>query len=261
MVGSYDMFDRVDYTSPSEWSSRNGEQIDTEQIHHTAYPDDEGSRRLMDKGGRSVSANGLLLQDGTLVEVVPVQYRAHTSASGYDRRSLTIEVVNQSGGPEWRISEKQRVRLAKLAQDMHRHGLLGGLNRRYIIGHNETPGSYPTACPGPDMNVDHIAALAAGPTIGAPPTPTIPPIRKETTMHLAYIPKAAPDGKGTLFLLFGEKFYLEFTGQPAADAFARQIGGNAAPASRSFFDKIARQQGITERVEVVILDDEATPIE
>jgi hypothetical protein len=163
-VGYLGLADRTDHTASSEWSSRQGEAVTTLQVHHTAYPSDTGSRALMDPGGRTVSANYLLLKDGTLVEVVPGQYRAFTSASGADRYCLTVETVNQTGSPEWGISETQRKRLAKLAADMRRAGLGINPGRRGvggIIGHSETPGSYATACPGPDMNLDHIAAMAA----------------------------------------------------------------------------------------------------
>jgi hypothetical protein len=80
--------------------------------------------------------------------------------------------------------------------------------------------------------------------------------RKEETMHLAHIPNGAPNGKDHLFLQYGEKFYMEFVGQAAANAIASQIGGGSAPGSRSFFDAIKRAQGITRKVEVVILDDD-----
>jgi len=180
-VGYLGLFDRVDHTAASEYASRQGETITTLQVHHTASTSDEGARRLMDPGGRTVSANGLLLRDGTLVEVVPGQYRAYTSASGADRYCITVETVNQTAHPEWGISEMQRVRLAKLAADMRRAGLPINPGRRGvggIIGHNETPGSYATACPGPSMNLDHIAAMAGSIPAGGTPTP----IEQEDTL-------------------------------------------------------------------------------
>ena len=78
---------------------------------------------------------------------------------------------------------------------------------------------------------------------------------REDTMQLAHIPKGASNGKDALFLLFGEKFYLEFTGQEAANALSVQIGGNSAPVSRSFFDAVARAQGIANPVDVVNIAD------
>jgi hypothetical protein len=146
--GSLDLYDRVDLTAPSESSPRQ-RAVSILQPHHTAYPSDEGSRRLMDAGGRTVSANGLLLRDGTLVEVVPLNRRAFTSASSFDESCLTVEMVNQTGSPEWGLSDAQHRRMGKLRADMTRRGL--GTNDA-IVPHNRVPGSYPTACPGPSYN-------------------------------------------------------------------------------------------------------------
>lgn len=163
-VGSYGLADTVNLTADSEYDPR-ARAITTEQIHHTAWANDAGCRALMDPGGRTVSANYLLLMDGRLMEVVPLGMRAYTSASGFDHESVTIEVVNQTNGPEWGISEKQRQRLATLARDLRALGLIRHLNRGVggILGHFEVPGTYATSCPGPDMHLDHISWLANNP--------------------------------------------------------------------------------------------------
>lgn len=160
MAGSLNLFDSVQYTAASEYGSRQGEQIDTLQIHHATMTSLSGLIGLMQPGGRTVSANGALGTDGHLVEVVPLDKRPFTSATGYDRRSLTVEVCNTSLSPSWGISEECRLRLARLAVQMYRKGLLGSLTRNHIIGHYEVPGTYATACPGPDMNLDRIVAYA-----------------------------------------------------------------------------------------------------
>jgi hypothetical protein len=59
--------------------------------------------------------------------------------------------------------------------------------------------------------------------------------KEEPKMMLCHKPQ--PDGS-LMFLLFGDNFYLEFTGQDAANAFAGQIGSSSAPVSQSFFDKV-----------------------
>jgi hypothetical protein len=71
-----------------------------------------------------------------------------------------VECCNTTLHPEWGISAATRTRLAQLAVDMFRAGLLGSLTRTHIIGHSEVPGTYPTACPGPDMHLDAIVAEA-----------------------------------------------------------------------------------------------------
>jgi hypothetical protein len=66
------------------------------------------------------------------------------------------------------------------------------------------------------------------------PTPT-PHKKDENKMNLCHI---AGTGR---FLLFNQAFYLEFTGQDAANAFAAQIGGNSAPVSQLFWDLVKAQ--------------------
>lgn len=160
MAGSENLFDSVQITASSEYSSRQGEKIDTLQIHHATMTSLSGLISMMQPGGRTVSANGALGNDGHLVEVVPLANRAFTSASSYDRRCLTVETCNTTLSPTWGISEASRLRLARLAVDMYRKGMLGSLTRKHIIGHYEVPGTYATACPGPDMNLDRIVQLA-----------------------------------------------------------------------------------------------------
>lgn len=162
MAGSWGLSDSVDYTALSESSPRN-RGIDTLQIHHATTTSLSGLIGLMQPGGRQVSANGAMGNDGHLVEVVrTVDRRAFTSASAFDNQSLTVEVCNTTLSPTWGISEASRIRLARLAVGMYRNRILGGFHRGIggIIGHYEVPGTYATACPGPDMNLDHIAALA-----------------------------------------------------------------------------------------------------
>ena len=60
-------------------------------------------------------------------------------------------------------------------------------------------------------------------------------IKDVSKMMLCHKPQA--DGS-LLFLLFSDGFYLEFTGQESANAFAGQIGSSSAPVTQSFFDKV-----------------------
>ena len=62
--------------------------------------------------------------------------------------------------------------------------------------------------------------------------------KDKNKMNLCHIP--LPDGTAK-YLLFNEAFYLEFTGQSAANAFAGQIGGSSAGVSQSFFDLVKAQ--------------------
>ena len=159
-TGTANLWDAAMHTASSEYSTRAGERIRYLQIHHATMTSLSGLIGLMQPGGRTVSANGAMGNDGTLVEVVPLPYRAFTSATTFDRGCLTVECCNTTLHPTWGISAATRTRLAQLAADMFRIGLLGGLTREFIIGHNEVPGTYATACPGPDMNLDAIVREA-----------------------------------------------------------------------------------------------------
>jgi hypothetical protein len=176
MAGSYNLFDGQQLTS--ECSSRNGEKIQYLQIHHGTILSISGLISLMMPGGRDVSANGALANDGFLWEVAPATQRAFTSGvAWFDRISFTVECCNVSLAPYWGISAATRTRLAKLAVAMYKAGLLGSLTRQHIIGHNEVPGTYATACPGPDMHLDWIVAeanrLFAAEVAGEVPVPII----------------------------------------------------------------------------------------
>lgn len=161
MAGSFNWFDSTQITESSEYSSRLGVQVRYLQIHHATMLSLSGLISMMQPGGRDVSANGALGSDGHLVEVVPATSRAFTSGvASFDRQCITVETCNTSLGPTWGISSASRERLARLAVAMFRAGWLGGLTRQFILGHNEVPGTYATACPGPDMNLDWIVARA-----------------------------------------------------------------------------------------------------
>jgi hypothetical protein len=152
-------FDSTNLTAPSEYASRVGTKVDVLQIHHATTTSLDGLRALMAPGGRMVSANGAMSKDGHLQLVVPADKRAFTSATPFDRRSFTVEVCNTSLAPHWGISDAAHERLAQLAFDMH-FELGMPLDRAHIIGHREVPGTYPTACPGPSMDLDRIVRRA-----------------------------------------------------------------------------------------------------
>lgn len=151
-------------------SSRNGARIDTLLLHHAATVSGATVVGMMVSGSRTVSANYVCYNDGTLVGVVDEEYRAWTSGSSsdggrgaaWDRRSITVETANESYGGSWPISERSYAALAALAADLHRrYGLV--LDRNHVIGHRELwsryRASYATACPG-GMDLDRIVNLA-----------------------------------------------------------------------------------------------------
>ncbi len=74
-------------------------------------------------------------------------------------------------------------------------------------------------------------------TFGQNPTPPTPKPNKKDEQKMMLCHKFEPDGS-IVYLLFSENFYLDFTGQEAAVAFAYQVGSYSAPVSQSFFDKV-----------------------
>lgn len=245
MPGTLDLFDFVDLTANSESSPRNA-AIDTLQIHHSTTLSYAALRSLMDPGGRTVSANGGGTPDGKIGEVVRLDRRAFTSASSFDNRCLTVEQCNVTLHPTWGIAESARVRLARLAVGMYRAGLLKHLGRGAggIIGHSEVPGTYPTACPGPDMHLDHISALAqafyaagdtgkagGGTTVAAPPPlPLWARLDKEITDMLFLLKINDGEsryGGGTLYAVTGPGYWYEVKTAEAANNLAKRFGDAA----------------------------------
>lgn len=145
-------------------SSRLGVPIDTFQIHHGATTDRDWMWNVMTgPGGRTVSSNYIITNEGEIWGVVPEEYRAWTSGSPeWDRRSITIEIENETGAPDWDISQRALQASANLLADVRgRHGIENVLGHRDLF---ELYGaSYPTYCPGPNT-VSQILSLA--PTSG-----------------------------------------------------------------------------------------------
>lgn len=154
----------------SQKSSRNGATIDSFLIHHQASTNSESVLQMMLTGSREVSANYIITNEGQIWSVVPEEYRAWTSGSSsdggkgaaWDRRSITVEIENESGNPDWRISTAAINAAARLYAD---------LKKRYgvsiLIGHRDLweryRASYPTYCPGP-TTVSRIASVSGGGT-------------------------------------------------------------------------------------------------
>lgn len=82
-----------------------------------------------------------------------------------------------------------------------------------------------------------------------PSTPATTSVGKGDKMFMIALPKGAPNKKDTLFAVVGSQFWLEFSGQAAANNLIRQITGtdkfNALIVSESFWGscKKAAQTG------------------
>ncbi|NHF62226.1 N-acetylmuramoyl-L-alanine amidase [Microcella pacifica] len=152
-----------------QYSSRDETRIDTFLIHHTASVSGRGDGvvSMMVNRTRTVSSNYVIGNDGHLWCVVDEDFRAWTSGSAtdggkgaaWDRRAITVEIVNEAGAPDWPISVAAIDKAARLLNDLRkRYGIA------HILGHRDLwatyQASYPTFCPGPNT-VARIVARAA----------------------------------------------------------------------------------------------------
>lgn len=133
-------------------SNARTEKISKITIHHTASQTkaDSCARGHRD-GSREASANYYIGYDGVICAGVSEDRRAWTSSSNWnDQRAITIEVSNNSGAPNWTVSDASYKSLIKLCADIckryninpHWDGTINGsltVHRQFVA----------TACPGP----------------------------------------------------------------------------------------------------------------
>lgn len=161
-------------TDTFQKSSRGGAGIGFIQLHHTASTNGPSVVNMMTSGSRQVSANYVVYNDGTLVGVVPEEFRAWTSGSAWaDSQAITFEISNEAVGEPWPVSNNAHEKVAQVAADIsRRYGV--PLNRWNVYGHGEMEArwgvSYGTRCPG-GLNIDWIVGRAI--EINAGPKPVI----------------------------------------------------------------------------------------
>ena len=151
-------------------SSRNGVIVDTFLIHHQAGTNDDEVINAMVTGSKQVSANYTISNEGRVTLVVDESLRSWSAGSStdggkgaaWDRRSITVEIENEAGAPDWPISQIAKQTAANLLAD-----LKSRYNIKNVLGHrdlwNMYSASYPTFCPGPNT-VAEIIKLTPFPT-------------------------------------------------------------------------------------------------
>lgn len=160
-------------------------RIDRLIVHHTAGGTNDGNVDLLSAAAREVSATYCLLTDGSLVGIVPEEFRPWTSNSvgvDADWNSVTVETVNITGAPEWGVTDVQVESLALLAADLCVRYGWGHLDRNRVIGHRQVA---QTACPGPYLYplLDHIVDRA-NQILGGDATAPPPPVYEEAIMAI-----------------------------------------------------------------------------
>lgn len=168
---------RIHLAPASQHSSRNGTTVDTFLIHHQASTNSAATESDMVNATKDVSANYIITNEGELVLIVDEDRRAHTSGSRYDggrgaqwdRRSITVEIENETGAPDWKISAKAIQKAARLLTDLRKRRKITN-----VLGHRDLwerfRASYATFCPGPDT-VAKIVNAADALTKGSTSTP------------------------------------------------------------------------------------------
>lgn len=163
---------------PSSEYGQRSERVSHVVLHHAATTSLAAIERLMEPGGRTVSAHYAVKDDQRVLKV-PLTHRAFSLASKlWDSKAVTVECANESAAG-WTISARSHETLAQIVADTasdfgfypHRDGAPSTWT---VLGHREVytihGASYPTACPGA-MDLDGVTRRAqqilAG--TGAPP--------------------------------------------------------------------------------------------
>lgn len=150
--------------------------VDSIGHHHAAGTNLQNVLDAAQPGGRDLSMNYVIYRD-QIWGVVPENMRAYTSAdASADGRSITYEIINSSGGPDWSFDPVTLDTVKRLDADIMRrygvkpvHALPGFWEHRNLwewFGR-----SYPTACAGPSFRIYDIITGAVAYSISPNPTP------------------------------------------------------------------------------------------
>ena len=126
-------------------------------VHHWAGTQG-GYERLTDPN-QPASANYIILNDGRIIGQVPEEFEPWTTGPLGDQNSITVEVQNETGAPEWRISDAARGSLTRLIADCGQRNGWGELRvGRNVFRHRDFMS---TSCPGPYV-VSILNSVAVG---------------------------------------------------------------------------------------------------
>lgn len=168
----------VEYThwSPN-YSSRNGSKILKITPHHMAgNASVEAVGNIFARPERQASSTYAIDSTGKVAQYVDEMYRPWTSGSyENDRQAVTIEVADDSGAPDWHISDTALNKLIDLCEDICRRNDIKELIFTGDANGNLTQHCYfqATNCPGPYLNskFPYIAEEVNRRLRGEQPTP------------------------------------------------------------------------------------------
>lgn len=146
----------VSYTKISPFKNKRNQPIVKITPHHMAGNGTlEYIGSLFTKPNRNGSSNYAIDSNGKIGLYVPESYRAWTSGSpDNDYQAVTIEVANDSGAPDWHVSDKALASLIDLCTDICIRNNIEELVFTGNASGNLTQHNYfqPTLCPGPYLS-------------------------------------------------------------------------------------------------------------
>lgn len=123
-----------------------GQRITRVIAHHHGTTGNGGVERLVNSTDEA-SSNYIIMNSGELIGSVPESRRAWTSGSpAADNPAITVEIQNETGAPEWRISDAAIATFTRLLADVADRHEWGPLAASHLRGHREFQA---TDCPGP----------------------------------------------------------------------------------------------------------------
>jgi murein DD-endopeptidase MepM/ murein hydrolase activator NlpD len=140
--------------------------IDRAIIHHTGTTADQLDY-FSYKNDRSSCPTWYVRPSGERIELIRPGHKPASTGPDWNCRSVAWEVLNETGDPTWLIPELARRAVAEDIAWLREFdgGELDGvpvsfkIDAEHVIGHNTAlPGA--TICPGPDMDVPGIIAMA-----------------------------------------------------------------------------------------------------
>ena len=128
------------------------EKISKIAIHHMAGNLSRSAMESIIKSDRQMSCTYAIYTDGTIEQFVDEAYRSWCTSSNWcDQRAISIEVANDSGEPNWHVSDKAMASLIDLCTDIcKRNGIktvtYTGDKNGTLVKHQWFAA---TGCPGP----------------------------------------------------------------------------------------------------------------